>query len=154
MAAPETPSGLDPAIAEVEDQLSVLFGRARLVWKEAAARIDPDLRPVAYKILSTIVRLGETNAFVLADTLETDKSVVSRQVRVLEELGLVVSRADDNDRRARVLSPTPLAIEKVMSSRAHQQDRLRNLLRSRPEDEVRAFAAMLRLISEGATASE
>ena len=148
MAAPETPSGLDPAIAEVEDQLSVLFGRARLVWKEAAAHIHPDLQPVGYKILSMIVRLNETNAFVLAEALETDKSVVSRQVRMLEETGLVLSRADDSDGRARVLSPTPIAIERVRSSRARQQDRLRDLLRSRPEDEVRAFASMLQLISE------
>lgn len=142
------PSTLDEAMAEVEEQLGIVFGRARLVWKENAARIHPDLQPAGYKILSTIVRLGETNAFVLADLLETDKSVISRQLRMLEDAGLVITRADDKDRRARVLSATPDAIDRVRAARAIQQNRLRDLLRSRPEEEVRAFAGMLRLVAD------
>lgn len=140
--------GVDVAIADVEEQLGVLFSRVRLIWKDNAARIHPDLRPVGYKILSTIVRLGETNASVLADQLETDKAVVSRQVRMLEEAGLVVSSADARDGRARVLTPTASAVERVTAVRAQQQDRLRELLRSRPELEVRGFADMLHLINE------
>lgn len=143
----ETSDHVDEAIAQVEEQLSVLFSRARLLFKENAARIHPELRPVGYKILSTIVRLGETNASVLADMLETDKAVVSRQVRMLEEADLVVSRSDAKDGRARVLSATPAAIERITAVRAEQQDRLRGLLRSRPEHEVRDFAAMLHLIA-------
>jgi len=139
---------LDEAIAEVEQGLSVLFGRVRLVYKSAAAQIHPELRPVGYKILSTVVRLGETNASVLADLLETDKAVVSRQIKMLEDADLVVSRVDDNDGRARVISPTAQAVDRVKAARATQQDRLRGLLRSRPEAEVRAFADMLRLITE------
>ena len=139
---------LDEAIAEVEQGLSVLFGRVRLVYKSAAAQIHPELRPVGYKILSTVVRLGETSASVLADLLETDKAVVSRQIKMLEDADLVVSRVDDNDGRARVISPTAQAVDRVKAARATQQDRLRGLLRSRPEAEVRAFADMLRLITE------
>lgn len=138
----------DVAIAQVEEQLSVLFGRARAQWKDAAAQIHPDLQPVGYKILGSIVRQGETNAWVLAQLLDTDKSVVSRQVRMLEEAGLVTSRADEKDGRARVLMPTPAAIAKVQSVRSGQQERLRDLLRSRPVDDVRAFAGMLQLITE------
>ena len=145
----ETRDDVDQAIAEVEEQLSFLFNRVRVTFKENAARIHPELRPVGYKILSTIVRLGETNASVLADMLETDKAVVSRQVRMLEESGLVVSRSDAKDGRARVLSATPAAIERITAVRAEQQDRLRGLLRSRPEHEVRDFAAMLHLITAG-----
>lgn len=143
-----TSGGVDQAIAEVEEQLGMLFGRARLVWKEAAAQIHPELSPVGYKILSAIVRLGETNASALADQLETDKSVVSRQIRMLEDAGLVISSADATDGRARILAPTPEAAQRVTAVRARQQDRLRRLLLSRPEDEVRAFAGMLHLISE------
>ena len=145
----ETSGHVDEAIAQVEEQLGVLFSRARPIFKENAARIHPELRPVGYKILSTIVRLGETNASVLADMLETDKAVVSRQVRMLEEADLVVSRADANDGRARVLSATPEVIERITAVRGQQQDRLRERLRSRPEHEVREFAAMLHLISVG-----
>lgn len=140
--------GLDEAILEVEEQLSTVFGRARATLKDAAVQIHPELQPVGYKILGAIVRLGETNAHVLADLLDTDKSVLSRQLRVLEERGFVVSRADARDGRARVLSATPEAIERVQSVRAQQRNQLRDALRSRPESEVRAFASMLRLLNE------
>lgn len=135
---------IDEAIGDVEDQLAVLFGRVRLLWKDAAAQIHPELKPVGYKILSSIVRLGETNASVLADLLETDKAVVSRQLRMLEEAGFVESIADARDGRARILTPTPEAIERVHSGRIRQQERLRELLRGYPEEDIRAFAGMLR----------
>lgn len=148
-AVSETPGSIDDAIADVEEQLSVAFGRARQMWKESAAQIHPDLQPVGYKILGTIVRLGTTNAQTLSSLLEVDKSVVSRQVRVLEDIQMVTSRADEADGRARVLSPTQQAVEKVRVVRSRQQKLLRDLLRSRPEDELRAFASMLHLLNEG-----
>jgi len=144
----DIPAGADEAIATVEEQLSLLFGRARTIWKDAAAQIHPELQPVGYKVLGAIVRLGETNAYVLAQVLDTDKSIVSRQVRMLEDAGLVSSRSDDRDGRARLLAATPTAIDKVRAARSVQQERLRELLRTRPIDDVRAFAGMLQLINE------
>ena len=52
-----------------------------LVWKEAAAAVHPDLQPVGYKILSALVHRGRLHAGAIADVLEIDKSVVSRQVQ-------------------------------------------------------------------------
>lgn len=143
------PAGTDEAIATVEEQLSLLFNRARAIWKESAAQIHPDLQPMGYKVLGLIVRLGETNAYVLAQQLEADKSIVSRQVRMLEDAGLVTSRVDERDGRARLLAATPDAIGKIHSLRSGQQERLRGRLRSRPVADVRAFADMLQLINEG-----
>ncbi|WP_177232054.1 MarR family winged helix-turn-helix transcriptional regulator [Agromyces sp. CF514] len=145
-AAPATAT--DEAIAEVEQQVSMLFSRVRLVWKEAAQQIHPDLQPAAYKLLSTIVRLGTTNAHVLAETFEMDKSVVSRQVRALEELGLVETRADERDGRVRVLVATELAIERVSRVREANQQRLRDVLAGYPEAELRSFSELLRRIAE------
>ena len=139
---------VDEAIALVEEQLGVVFTRARLVWKEAAEQIHPGLQPAGYKVLSTIVRLGSTNAHVLADQLDMDKSVVSRQVRVLEEAGLVESRPDERDGRLRVLSPTATAAERVGAVRATNQARVRAALEPRSADELRTFAEMLRVLAE------
>ena len=47
-AAPRTRTATDDEIASVEEQLRRLFGRVRLVWKEAAAAVHPDLQPVGY----------------------------------------------------------------------------------------------------------
>ena len=115
----------DDSLAEFQWRLSVAFSRARLLWKESAARIHPDLQPSGYKLLGFVARAGEANAHHLAEAFEMDKSVVSRQVRALEELGLVVSRPDADDGRQRVLAATPAAHEALEALRA---DRFRRTL--------------------------
>ncbi|GAA1825058.1 MarR family transcriptional regulator [Agromyces salentinus] len=144
----EASAPIDEAIADVEVQMSVLFSKARLVWKEAAQQVHPDLQPAGYKLLSAIVRLGTTNAHVLADMFEMDKSVVSRQVRVLEEFGLVETRPDERDGRVRVLVATDAAMDRVREVRDRNQRRLRDVLLDHPEDELRSFARLLRRIAE------
>lgn len=139
---------VDEAIARVEEQLGVVFNRARLVWKQAAEQIHPDLQPAGYKVLSTITRLGSTTAHVLATELDMDKSVVSRQVRVLEEVGLVESLPDERDGRIRVLRPTATAVERISAVRASNQARVRAALENRSVDELRTFAEMLRVLAE------
>ena len=142
----EASDGIDEAIADVEGELSMLFSRIRTVWKESAQQVHPDLQPAGYKLLSAITRLGTTNAHVLAETFEMDKSVVSRQIRMLEDLGLVETRIDERDGRVRVLGATPRAFELVQGVRDRNQQRLRDVLVGRPEAELRSFADLLRSI--------
>ena len=142
----EASNGIDEAIADVEDELSMLFSRIRTVWKESAQQVHPDLQPAGYKLLSAITRLGTTNAHVLAESFEMDKSVVSRQIRILEDLGLVETRIDERDGRVRVLVATPKASELVRGVRDRNQQRLRDVLVGRPEAELRSFADLLRSI--------
>ena len=142
----EASHGIDEAIADVEDELNMLFSRIRTVWKESAQQVHPDLQPAGYKLLSAITRLGTTNAHVLAETFEMDKSVVSRQIRMLEDLGLVETRIDERDGRVRVLVATPRAFELVQGVRDRNQQRLRDVLVGRPEAELRSFADLLRSI--------
>lgn len=142
----EAADGIDEAIADVEDELSMLFSRIRTIWKESAQQVHPDLQPAGYKLLSAITRLGTTNAHVLAETFEMDKSVVSRQIRMLEDLGLVETRIDERDGRVRVLGATPRAFELVQGVRDRNQQRLRDVLVGRPEAELRSFADLLRSI--------
>jgi DNA-binding MarR family transcriptional regulator len=138
----------DEAIAEVEEQLSVLFGRIRTVWKESAVQVHPDLQPAGYKLLAAITRLGATNAHVLAEMFDLDKSVVSRQVRMLEELSLVETRPDETDGRVRVLVATPNALGAVHGVRDRHQQRLRDVLAGHSEAELRGFANLLRSIGD------
>lgn len=142
-AAPTT----DQAIADVEGQLSALFNRVRAGWKDYAANVHPELQPAGYKILGNLVRGGPTHAGALAEQLHTDKSVISRQVRLMEQLGLVESTADATDGRSRVLAATPLAIDKVTAVRRDNQARLYELLRTWPEEDIRKFAELLGRLS-------
>jgi DNA-binding MarR family transcriptional regulator len=134
---------VDAAIADVESQLGRLFARARTEWKDAAAALHADLQPVGYKVLASIVRGDASTAHELAELLSVDKSVVSRQVRALEEIGFVTSSVDARDARARVLAATPAAVEKVNELRRNNQNRLHAMLSSWELDDVRMFAELL-----------
>lgn len=142
-AASATRTAGDDEIAAVEEQLRSLFVRVRAVWKEAAAAVHPDLQPVGYKILSAVVRRGPMHAGAIAEALEIDKSVVSRQVRHLEALGLATSLPDPNDGRARIIEPTPVAVERVGRRSSRMQQQLYAQLRTWPADDVGELARLL-----------
>lgn len=145
--SPDHSPATDAAIAEVEAQMGVLFSRARSLWKDGAQRVHPSLQPVAYKLLSTVVRSGSCGAGDLADLLATDKSVVSRQVKMMEELGLIVSEPDPADGRARILRATPIAVEKINAIRDSNQAMLRDRLSDWSEDELAHFAESLKRLA-------
>ncbi|WP_136709277.1 MarR family winged helix-turn-helix transcriptional regulator [Agromyces sp. H66] len=145
----------DDEIASVEEQLRLLFVRARAVWKEAAAAVHPDLQPVGYKILSAIVRRGPMHAGAIAAELEIDKSVVSRQIRHLQALGLAEGAADPTDGRARIIRPTPQAIERVGQKASRMQRQTHAKLRTWPAEDVEQLARLLgRLANEVMVAEE
>jgi len=150
MAAADTamPTDVDNALAEFQGHLNLIFARARSLWKESAARIHPDLQPSGYKLLTHIARAGSANAHQLADSFEMDKSVVSRQVRMLEDLGLLESRPDDQDGRQRVLTATPSACETLADLRGGHADRLRGILAELTPEELQAASKVFRLLAE------
>lgn len=138
----------DQAFAEFQGHLNLLFVRARSQWKESAVRIDPQLQPSGYKLLMFIARVGSSNAHQLAERFEMDKSVISRQVRMLEELGLLESRADDDDARQRVLTATPRACAALAELRGDHANRLRLALADLTPDELRMASTVFQRLAE------
>ncbi len=147
-AQPTTPVGaeLDP-IELVEARLSMLFDRTRVVWKESAAHIHPSLQPAGYKLLALVARRGPMHAGVLAELMASDKSVISRQLRVLHDLGLVEADEDPDDRRARVISVTPLGLERFDAVREINKAQLHGSLDGWTEHELALFAELLERLS-------
>lgn len=145
---PEEAVSGESAVVELQGHLNLLFSRARTQWKEDAARVDPQLQPAGYKLLMFIVRTGSTNAHELADRFEMDKSVISRQVRMLEELGLLESHPDELDGRQRVLTPTPHACAVLAERHGDHAERLRTALAGLAREEIEAAFKVLRLLSE------
>ena len=94
------------------------------LWRDAAAQVHPDLQPLGYQVLVAIASGKATSATAIVDRLQTDKSAVSRHVRQLEDLGLVESRPDADDRRARVLAATDTARERLALARRRYQTRM------------------------------
>ena len=150
MAAADTAAEVDTddALAEFQGHLSLIFTKARSLWKESAARIHPELQPSGYKLLASIARVGSTNAHQLAELFEMDKSVVSRQVRMLEDLDLIESRPDENDGRLRVLTATPTACAALADVRGDHAQRLRASITGLSQDEIRTASKVFRLLAE------
>jgi DNA-binding MarR family transcriptional regulator len=110
--------------------------------------MHPDLQPSGYKLLAYIARNGDTSAHRLADLFEMDKSVVSRQIRMLEEFGLLQSRPDERDGRLRVLTATPEASAVLAQLRAENAERMRSVLAELTPEEVQAASKVFRLLAE------
>jgi len=147
-AADATLVDLDEALADLQGQLNLMFVRARSLWKESAARIHPELPPAAYKLLTFIAHAGSTSAHELADRFEMDKSMVSRQTRMLEELGLLQSRPDERDGRLRVLTATPVARDALAAVRRDNAERLRDAIAELSAEELQAASKVFRVLSE------
>ncbi len=137
------PPELDQAVHRVEHELGRLFARIRVSWREAALTVHPDLQPLGYQVLASIATGKATSAGAIIDRLQTDKSAVSRQVRQLEQLGLVESVRDEDDRRARVLVATPLAQERVALARSRYEARLEARLRRWSAADLDHFTRLL-----------
>lgn len=143
-----TPAEIDTALGDLQTHLNLIFARTRTLWKESAARIAPELQVGGYKLLTFIDRAGTASAHELAERFEMDKSVISRQVRMLEELGLIESRTDERDGRLRVLTATPAACAALAELRSDHASRLRTVVAELTPDEIHAASKVFRLLAE------
>ena len=136
-------SELEQAVTRVEQEMGRLFARIRIGWREAAVTVHPELQPLGYQVLTSIATGKATSAGAIIERLQTDKSAVSRQVRQLEQLGLVESIPDPEDRRARVLVATELAQERVALARSRYEGRIGERLRNWTAADLDHFADLL-----------
>lgn len=143
-----TSADVDSALSDLQAHLNLIFARTRTLWKESAARVSPELQVGGYKLLTFIERAESANAHEIAERFEMDKSVISRQVRMLEELGLLESRPDERDGRQRVLTATPSAREALAALRRDHATRLRTVVAELTPAEISAASKVFRLLSE------
>jgi DNA-binding MarR family transcriptional regulator len=143
--------GIAAGIAEVEEQMTALAGRIRATTREAAAAIHPELPPIGYKMLRVIRRCGSAHASAVADQLGVDRSVVSRQLRQLQELGLVEVRTDAQDGRVRVVALTSAGRDGIDTDDT-QGSRLVRVLGRWERADLEAFAGYLARLNVAAEA--
>ncbi len=96
-----------PPAADLGTALQAL-ARALIALKASpqAFGLDARVDRAAYLTLARLHDLGSARMSELAALLSLDLSTVSRQVRALEDLGLVGRTTDTDDRRAYRLEPT------------------------------------------------
>jgi len=152
VTGPGTPPAADvaEALAEVEEQMMQLAAYVRGAMRQVATHIDPALQPFGLKILRLLRRCGPTHASALAESLDVDRSVISRQARLLEELGLLELAADPADGRAKFLAVTPLAIEKMAAVPGGDKSFVHARLAGWPEADLTQFAQLLKRLNSPA----
>lgn len=128
---------------EVERELAVLLRRARAYSRDVATEVHPDLQPTAYALLARVDELDSVRASDLVDYFGIDKGAVSRQVGLLERVGLVARAPDPDDGRAQRLVITDEGRKRLAHARGGRRRVVREQLGRWPAEDVATFARLL-----------
>ncbi|MDL5203785.1 MarR family transcriptional regulator [Streptomyces sp. ALI-76-A] len=139
-----TASGVDqPAFLALERELTVLLRRARANQGEMAREVHPDLESAAYGLLVRLDEFGPQRATELAAYIGVGKATMSRQLRALEELGLVAREPDPADGRAWLVALTQEGHDRVTRVREARRARYARRLDDWDSREVSELARLL-----------
>lgn len=118
-----------PELLDLERELTVFLRRARAFSGELAREVHPELEPAAYGLFVRLDDGGPQRATDLAAYFGVGKATISRQLRVLENLGLITRAPDPDDGRASLVHLSPLG-----------RDRFRKVRDARRAEYVRKLA--------------
>ncbi|MEV5435379.1 MarR family transcriptional regulator [Streptomyces sp. NPDC052682] len=138
-----------PGFLALERELTVLLRRARANQGEMAREVHPDLEPSAYGLLVRLDEGGPQRATGLAAYIGVGKATMSRQLRALEELGLVAREPDPADGRAWLIALTPEGQERVRRVREARRARYARRLADWDPREVVELARLLHQLNRG-----
>jgi DNA-binding MarR family transcriptional regulator len=114
-------SETDAAIADIEQQFTLLFSRVRSDMRENAARFHPEIGILGYSILAVLSHAESMRPGEIARELNLDKGAMSRQATELERLGLLEREADPADHRSVRLRLSPGAAARMLEERSRRR---------------------------------
>jgi DNA-binding MarR family transcriptional regulator len=132
----------------VERELTVLFRRARAVSGELARAVHPDLEPAAYGLLVRLAEVEPERATDLAAYFGVGKATMSRQLRALETLGLVVREPDPADGRAFLMRLTDEGRERFSRVRSARRERYLAQLGAWDRAEIAELSRLLHRLND------
>lgn len=136
----------DHVTYDVEYEITRLLRRSRLRGLGTITHIHPDLDFASYLLLIAIVDArtgGGVRGSDLADAIGVHKSTVSRGISQLEQLGLVERDPDPTDGRARLISLTEVAKERLGEVQAMRRERLTHAIEDWDDADLDTLAALL-----------
>ncbi|WP_235780427.1 MarR family winged helix-turn-helix transcriptional regulator [Sinomonas notoginsengisoli] len=148
MSSPRVSAAFDDALTDVERQLGVFWRRGRAASLGLSRELHPDLDPAAYGLLTILHGGGAQRVTDLAATVGVGKPTVSRQVALLEEIGLVAKEADPHDRRAQQVALTPTGLKHVEELKGRRHEFFAERLASWETAELADLALYLRRLNE------
>ncbi|MFI1395019.1 MarR family winged helix-turn-helix transcriptional regulator [Streptomyces sp. NPDC020681] len=142
-ADPKDRSGVDHVFLALERELAVFLRRARANSGEMAREVHPDLEAAAYGLLVRLEEAGQQRATDLAGYFGVGKATMSRQLRALEELGLVAREPDPADGRASLVRLTEEGLERFRRVRDARRERYVSKLADWDRGEIAELARLL-----------
>ena len=133
----------DAAIWALESAMTVLLRRARIVANDLARDLHPDLESDAYALLSLISQYDSVRSTELTEQYGVGKATLSRQLALLERLGLVDRRPDETDRRASSLALSAEGRRRLDATRGARRSSYRELMASWQARDVAELARLL-----------
>jgi DNA-binding MarR family transcriptional regulator len=127
----------------IEAGISQLFRSGRSALRDYARGFHPDLQPTGFTVLRMIFTCAPAQASTIIQQTGLDKSAVSRQIKVLRDLGLVDTQPDPHDGRSSFLVPTPLAEERMEVLRQQFKSDYRDRLADWTADDLATFSGLL-----------
>ncbi|AUG79650.1 MarR family transcriptional regulator [Kitasatospora sp. MMS16-BH015] len=138
----------EEAFLAVEREVAVLFRRGRARTAEMSRRVHPALEGVAYSLLGHIEETGPVRLTDIGLHFGVGKPTISRQIKALEGLGLVVREVDPLDRRSSLVSLTADGAERYRRAREGRMARFRALMATWQTVDVERFAELLERFNE------
>jgi DNA-binding MarR family transcriptional regulator len=139
----------DPILIKVDEALLTL-GRPshlRRIGERVRAGAGLPLDRAAYPVLRGIAECGPVRLSDLAARLGVQISTASRQVKELEQAGLVERTGDPKDGRVTMLALAPAGKEALLKLRASWRRALVEILESWPEADRETLATLLSRLS-------
>jgi DNA-binding MarR family transcriptional regulator len=136
------------AVTAVEAQLVRIAQVVKATLRKNSSAFSPELQPSGYSVLRFIAANHPTPPSMIVAHVGMDKSAVSRQLRILEDLGFISSIPDPEDRRARLFTPTAATIERVESLRAEARGTYLEIFADWPEHDRAEFVRLLRTFTD------
>lgn len=105
-------------ISEIISEFTEAFAFSRTRWTRFANEVSAELSGVNMLVLQIVLRKGPITATGIGQMLDMDKSLVSRHIAKLRELGLVDGAPAEEDRRVHLLTASAEANELLGGVRA------------------------------------
>ncbi len=119
------PATQTPLDIETTARLRAVIGRLSRRLRPTAASVAAGLTPTKISILLTVVREGPIRLSDLSDSEGVNPTQLSRTVAHLVEAGLIERAADERDRRAAWVKPTPAGRRLAERIRRERTDALK-----------------------------
>lgn len=132
---------MQPNAPSTSPEEAVYLFAAQLVRLLKKRQPGDDLDLAGWPLLHTLQRYGELRLSDLATKVQLDASTVSRQVKQLEDRGMLERTGDPDDRRAALVRATDDGVQALEQGRQRRRDQIARVLADWPEADVRAFAA-------------